>query len=253
MLSVCGSSVFKCVRGELYTVTQAAVVEFLSLSKPIAGFPCRPTVHVLAELNSQIPAQEWNMTLSQDTRAIQHYTHLTHTLIITLPTGFSKQSHQRCTNTGVHTLTLCFLTISSVCALSPGGCGIYSIHELLLFITSAQQMFGVISAGIWQSACPFKYLAYLSFLTSGAGIKQIFVPSTHYKQHFLGYFIRLFCLFWPATLRCILYVHRQLQIHTRWTEQPWFTAHPGYSNREAQKLKEYREKMFNWWAECVLI
>lgn len=110
-------------------------------------------------------------------------------------TGFSKRLHSRCTNTGVHTLTLCFSTISSVCTPSPGGCGIYSIHEVLLFITSAQQMFGVISVGNWQLACPFKHLAYLFPLISGTGI----CTSTHSKQFFQGYLIRLVFQFWPIS------------------------------------------------------
>lgn len=79
-----GSIALNCVETELYTVTQAAAVELISLSEPIAAFPSQLTVHVLTELNSQIPGEDWNTALSQDNRATRHHTHLTHTLIIKL-------------------------------------------------------------------------------------------------------------------------------------------------------------------------
>lgn len=97
------------------------------------------------------------MTLSQDNRATRHYTHLTHTLIIKLRHWFLQTAAPP--NTHMHTQTLCFFTISSVCGLFTRWLWNIFNRTSAAFYNINKEMFGVIILGIWQSACPFKHLA----------------------------------------------------------------------------------------------
>lgn len=165
------------------------LLNYFLLSEPIAGFPSQLTVHVLTEPNSRIPGRDWNMTLFQDNRATQPYTPhpYTHHRVTPLVSaiGCTAKHSYGITPTQTCTKRHCVSwQLARYVAFSPGSCGIYSIQEALLFITLTQQMFGVISLGIWQSARQFKHLAYLSFLFK----KHEFVFSIHYKHSFNGVF-----------------------------------------------------------------
>lgn len=163
-----GGSALNCVKRELYTVTQAAAVEVLFTLKANRrlSLPANCPRAYWAELSDSWRRLKHDAFPRQQDNPILHTPHTyTDYQVTPLVSANSHTTKHLYGNVETQACTLRrFVSwqLAWYVAFSPGDREIYSIQEVLLFISSTQQMFGVITPGVWHSACPFKHLGYPS-------------------------------------------------------------------------------------------